>query len=366
MTELLGGAIPAETRATCDDCAMCKNVEPGVESFNPAVKCCTYVPVLANFLVGQVLADPGAEAAVGRASVEARIARRTAVTPLGLSRSTVPELLYRFGSAHGFGHSRALLCPHYIDEGGGRCGIWRHRNGVCSTWFCKHDRGEIGAAFWQRTQELLSTIEEELAQWCVLELGIGHEALARLFPAIDRTERPEGFQLAASELDDVCDPAAYTAMWGSWEGRESDFFRACAGLMGGADFVEVMRRCGPETGIRAELVRAAWQRLSDPRLPEKLRPGQLKVIRVDSGTCRVTTYSGFDPFEMPSAIFEALHYFEGRTTEEARTAIGAAGGPALATGFVRKMVDFGVLVPAEEADVAAEDADADTLAVPAA
>ena len=364
MTELLGGAIPAETRATCDDCAMCKNVVPGVESFNPAVKCCTYVPVLANFLVGQVLADPDGEAAVGRASVEARIAKRTAVTPLGLSRSTVPELLYRFGSAHGFGHSRALLCPHYIDEGGGRCGIWRHRNGVCSTWFCKHERGEIGAAFWQRTQELLSTIEEELAHWCVLELGIGHTALARLFPAIERTERPEGFQLAASELDDVCDPAAYAASWGRWEGREADFFRACAGLMEGADFFEVMRRCGPEARIRAELVRAAWEHLSDPKLPEKLRPGQLKVIRVDSGTCRMTTYSGFDPFEMPSAVFEALHYFDGRTTEEARGAIGAAGGPTLSTGLVRKMVDFGVLVPATE--IGAEDADAETLAVPAA
>jgi hypothetical protein len=364
MSELLDGAIPAETRATCDDCAMCNHVEPGVESFDPGVKCCTYVPVLANFLVGQVLADPDGGAAIGRASVEARIAKRTAVTPLGLSRSTVPELLYRFGSARGFGHSRALLCPHYVEEGGGRCGIWRHRNGVCSTWFCKHERGEIGAAFWQRTQELLSTIEEELAHWCVLELGIGHAALAALFPAIERTERPEGFQLAASELDDVSDPAAYKAMWGSWEGRESDFFRACAVLIEEADVFEVMRRCGPEVRIRAELALAAWRRLSDPKLPEKLRPGQLRVIRVDAGTCRLTTYSGFDPFEMPSAIFEGLHYFDGRTTEEARTAIAAAGGSTMSTAFVRKMVDFGVLLPA--AQVGVEDADAETLAVPAA
>src|ERR1700719_3036940 len=83
MSDLLGGAIPAETRATCDDCAMCNHLEPGVESFDPGVKCCTYVPVLANFLVGQVLADPDDRTAVGRASVEARIAKRTAVTPLG-------------------------------------------------------------------------------------------------------------------------------------------------------------------------------------------------------------------------------------------------------------------------------------------
>jgi hypothetical protein len=362
MSELLGGVIPAETRATCDECVMCEHVAPEAEAFNPATKCCTYVPVLPNFLVGQVLADPDREASVGRASVEARIAKRTAVTPLGLSRGAVPELLYQFGSARGFGRSRALRCPHYVEEGG-RCGIWRHRNGVCATWFCKHVRGEVGAAFWQRTQELLSTIEEDLARWCLLELGIGDTALARLFPLIEHTERPEGFRFAASELDEVCDPAAYAAMWGGWAGRESEFFRACALLVEGADFSEVLRRCGPDVRVRVALVQAAWQRLVQPQLPEKLRPGQLKVIRVDADTYRVTTYSSFDPFEMPRALFDALGHFDGRPTEDARAAVCGAGGPTLSTGLVREMVDFGVLVPAGEAGP--EDSDTETSPVPA-
>jgi len=347
MSDLLGAPIPGESRATCDACAMCESLAPGAESFNPATKCCTYLPVLPNYLVGGILADTSPEGAAGRASVEARIARRIAVTPLGLSRPAVPDLLYQFGSVRGFGHSLAMRCPHYLEEGG-RCGIWQHRNAVCATWFCKHDRGEAGAAFWQRVQELLSTLERDLARWCLVELGVGHAALARLFPLSERSHRPDGFQLSAPDLDDASDPGLHAELWGEWLGREVEMFRASARLMEGADVVEVLRRSGPDARIRVELVRAAWQRLNDDRLPMSLRAGPLRVIRVDGRTCRLTTYSGLDPVEVPRDLFDALSYFEGRSTEDARAAMSREGGLTLSTSLIRKMVDFGVLVSSDE------------------
>ena len=73
------------------------------------------------------------------------IAPVVGVTPLGLARPPVQHLLYRHGRERGFGQSVALLCPHYLGDSGG-CGIWRHRNGVCATWFCKHTRGERAKA----------------------------------------------------------------------------------------------------------------------------------------------------------------------------------------------------------------------------
>ncbi|NOT62653.1 MAG: hypothetical protein HOP19_20800, partial [Acidobacteria bacterium] len=75
VDELLGGAIPPETEATCDDCAMlAPEIAPrgSAEYFNPATKCCAYVPMLPNFLVGRLLNDRDAAAAQGRATVVAR------------------------------------------------------------------------------------------------------------------------------------------------------------------------------------------------------------------------------------------------------------------------------------------------------
>ena len=60
MDALLEGPIPAETNATCHDCAMSPPAEEAPGStflFKPASKCCTYWPALPNFLVGRILAD---------------------------------------------------------------------------------------------------------------------------------------------------------------------------------------------------------------------------------------------------------------------------------------------------------------------
>lgn len=74
MLELLEGVIPRESRATCNNCAMCS--QPGAESgpreryFDPTIKCCTYIPVLPNFLVGRILTDDDPAARPGRLAVE--------------------------------------------------------------------------------------------------------------------------------------------------------------------------------------------------------------------------------------------------------------------------------------------------------
>jgi hypothetical protein len=343
LAEVLDRPIPGEARATCDDCAMCSHVAPGAASFNRDTKCCTFVPTLPNYLVGRILADDDPAMAAGRESVGARIAAGVAVTPLGLERPAVDGLLYRFGAERGFGQSRALRCPHYVEDGG-RCGIWRHRNSVCATWFCKHDRGALGSSFWGRVKELLSAIEEGLARSCVLDLGLGDVALAALFPLA----RGADDRLSLVDLEGRSDPVARRALWGAWAGREGELFRACAAIVDRVDFAEVVRRCGDGVRLRAELVRVAWQKLAAPEPPARLRLGRLDVVRLDAASCRVATYSGLDPIEMPRELFDVLHHFDGRPNADARAAISSAGGPQLTDGLVRKMADFAILVPADD------------------
>src|SRR4029077_8749799 len=132
--DLLGGAIPREFRATCDNCAMREGTGEGAGAahyyFDPVIKCCTYIPELPNFLVGRILSDNDPAAQFGRTTVEKRIKDGIAVTPLGLAQPPVFSLLYR-SSEQSFGRSSSLRCPHYIEDGG-RCGVWRNRDSTCA------------------------------------------------------------------------------------------------------------------------------------------------------------------------------------------------------------------------------------------
>jgi len=66
---------------------MVTNEEPpkvDVLSFHPYLKCCTYLPELANFLVGRILDDQNPELSTGKTTIEARIRAGIAVSPLDL------------------------------------------------------------------------------------------------------------------------------------------------------------------------------------------------------------------------------------------------------------------------------------------
>ncbi len=341
MNAALDRPLPNETRATCDRCAMCEGVAPEMTAFNPATKCCTYTPSLPNFLVGRVLADQDPAGEAGRASVRARIASGIEVTPLGLGVPASYGLLYRHGAERTFGQALAMRCPHYVEDGG-RCGIWRHRNAVCATWFCKHVRGAAGWRLWQRVRELLSAIESELARACVLELGVDGATLGTLFPPV--RAGADAFPVGSAELDRRPEPSLAAATWGAWAGREVELYVACAERVGALSAAETLRLCGQEVRVRAEIARAALRRYEEAEPPDPVRPGPLVVLRAGPESCCVTTYSPLDPLEIPRELLDVLHRFDGRSCDAAREAIVEDGGPRLTPGLVRKLIDFAVLV----------------------
>ena len=58
IDDLLDGPLPHESEATCEDCAMWPSARTSASAtlaFNRETKCCTYVPALANFLVGRIV-----------------------------------------------------------------------------------------------------------------------------------------------------------------------------------------------------------------------------------------------------------------------------------------------------------------------
>ncbi|MBI2900855.1 MAG: hypothetical protein HYY17_11780 [Planctomycetes bacterium] len=353
---LLPGPIPAESEAGCGDCAMCAApsrrrsrrfggagagpvrpirirstgagaMAPGDSSrfFRPETKCCTFLPALPNFLVGAVLDEPDPASASGRASVEQRIDALLGATPVGLLQPPAYARRYAGGKEF-FGRDPSMRCPHFLAEGG-RCGIWRHRESTCATWFCKHVRGALGRTFWAALHGLLAAAETGLARFCVMEEDVGREALLH----------------AVATQGERAVPATRRVLWGRWAGREREYYRRCGARVASLSWDRIERICGVPLSIRVRLAREAYGDLVSRREFGPLKVGAFDVRPLDRDRSRVWAYSPFDPLDVPRSLLGVLREFDGRPTREVLAAIRRRHGLALGRGLVRKLADFGIL-----------------------
>ena len=343
----LGGKAPSEPHATCENCAMLP--VPGRADghrdavfFNPKTKCCTYLPLLPNFLVGAILADGAPDMAEGRARVLERIGKKLGVTPLWVGAGGAYSLMYDHGDG-AFGHSEAMRCPYYLEDRiGGGCGIWRHRNSICMTWFCKHERGAPAKRFWDSAKELLMAVEENLAIHCLVTLGFGDAALRANFPfKVPKSQRTE--TVKGDELDGTVSPERYAALWGSWSGREQELYLQCDGIVRDMEWKGVERIGGANVALLARLARAAYRAATSVALPERLEIGEVNVIGMGRETVHLATYSVYDPVDAPAALLPVLPAFDGSRVPDALRAIEKDHGLVLSLELVRKLVDYGLL-----------------------
>lgn len=339
--ELLDTVPPRERHATCLDCAMAPPegavADDGVRYFQPALKCCTFVPLLPNFLVGAALTDPGPEADEGRRSILSRLAADEGVSPLGLNRTRADDAMYQVLASTAFGTHSALRCPHLTDAS--LCGIWRHRNAVCATWFCKHERGAVGEMFWDHLRDWLRSIEQELAVWCLLEAGWPDESLARVL-------MPEPSH--SPDLPTRLPPR--TGIWGEWEGRTAAFYEWCAPRVSSLSWTDLRGLCGPTTVARGEAVRQAFARMQSTTLPPRLVAGPLKVLSRRNGAMVVLTYRGTDPLELSSEAQRVVERFDGRPTPEVMARLRSEDRLDVDDDLIRHLHDFRVLRDAGDGD----------------
>jgi Fe-S-cluster containining protein len=347
MYEVLSGHIPFETDATCDNCAMLPDGDAeqtdSNQYFNPQTKCCTYLPEVHNFLAGRILADEDTAFAKGRATVEARLKAGVGITPLGIGSTPLYSLLYH-NTSDAFGRAGRMRCPHYIEEGG-LCGIWKNREAVCSTWFCKHVRGAMGKSFWMKMLNLLSFVERNISLWCVTQLDIGTVALQNLLPLLRSSDNVKP---TAKEIDGKHDEKLYRAKWGKWFGREAEFYKECALLANDLKWSDIERICGPELQIHVHLLQDAYQKLVSDELPERLRVGKFQLGGMEQSAFAVSTYSGYDTMRLSQSVIRVLPYFDGRPVTEVLDEIVEKENLRVSPDLLRKLVDFGMLVAAEQ------------------
>lgn len=334
MTELLGGPIATESRATCGDCAMMP--EKGAErQFDRTTKCCTYYPELPNYSVGALIQDP---AATGRRELKNRFDRVVGMTPLGMARLPVYQaLLAKFNNNDAFGRAVSMRCSFQADDG--RCGVWAYREATCFHYHCKFDRGWRGAALWMSLKELFTSVEKQLALWCLVELDPGDTALEMM-----STPPPVSPPLGHHALDGTVDKATMKLMWGTWLGREAQFYMECWERVKALSWTDVLAICGPDVRMRSRAVVAAYKQHESTALPETMTVTAFQTKPIGKKT-RLRTFSPTDTIDLDPAVVAALAEFDGRPTAEVLEVL-AARGISLDDTELRRLADFQVLIPA--------------------
>lgn len=351
LSEMFDRPDIPETRATCSDCAMCdKGASPGVKMdyFKPDTKCCTYHPHLPNYLVGAVLAD-GEDMAEGKRRMRARIAKRTQISPCWVAAPKKYQLIAMASKqSNVFGRARSMLCPYYDQERGGACTIWRHRESVCTTFFCKYERGRHGLDYWTGIKAYFEHIEITLAHWAMKEIDpkLVEPKMGRL-------------KLSVEDVDDLPpNPEEYAALWQDWIDREPEFYLACyekVRTMDREKFKELIDEAPEGKKNLLELGRR-WEKMMAPELPKSLiRNPKMKVAPVDNAMV-VTTYNPNDSFAVDKDLYDVLALLdEKKTLAENLKMLETEHGVELAPELLSHLVMHGVLVTPKKPACATSD-----------
>jgi hypothetical protein len=287
--ELCARPSPVESRTHCDHCNMLAG-EPDLPPegpFDPGARCCTYHPHLPPHLVGALLLEKNP-------LIEERVRTKRGVTPLGLGPTAEYSATFaRLGMRpEAFGRARELVCPFYD---AGRCGIWSQRPIACAAFHCKYDRGPLGHGVWNLMGVAFQAVDHALLKRLVAHAGLDAGACDALLRA------PEDADLIVRA-------------WGSWLGREREYFVEAARLA-----AEVRPSSLPELARLGDALRGVLARL-DAR-PNAVRRNPEVLVQL--GRVRHPSVP-FDSIPMIDKPIEAL-------TEDER----------------RMLLDWQVLLPVE-------------------
>jgi len=271
LPSLFQEEIPRERYATCSDCAMCPKPDqptsPNVNYFSPSTKCCTFFPILPNYLIGELLSDSSPDRKEGRSRIQAMIKNKTGVYPHGIFPPADYFARYAHDQEKGFGKQEDLLCPYYIKEGG-LCGVYNSWNAYCSTYFCKQVAGKDGKAFWDTVKEYFIYAENVLSKHALIALGFTPNIA--LEKDMEFEVNMMKYQLQKS-LDKPFTKPDYSKLWGDWEGKEEDLYKSCydhVKSMPSKTFLEVG---GALQDVYLGQIKEALHTMRDPDIPSHLK-----------------------------------------------------------------------------------------------
>lgn len=340
--------VVQETRATCGSCQMLNQgtLPDGVSGvfFRPETKCCTYQPSVPNYLIGALLSDTRADVAEGQERVRAHIKTRMGVTPQWLGPTAKYEVLYDASMRTSFGKNTVLKCTYYADDG--RCTIWRHRETICSTFYCKFSSGALAAAFWKALKDYLVHMELTLARWAMEAVSLD----------VNEPNTPRG-TLAIHELEDRPPPdGLYKKWWGPYVDREAEFYIACHDKIKTLNREKYVQLVDTKKG--KELLTAcmtAYQAIGTHKLPQRLQLNpKARVLPVVNGNGVIVTapYNVYDSVLIDPELYQILRRFKhDMPAAEMRKKLREEEGIELEDALLESFSRHQILLGPDEKDV---------------
>ncbi|HNZ44116.1 MAG TPA: hypothetical protein PKN41_12355 [Bacteroidales bacterium] len=335
--------IPAEIFTKCSDCHMICNTreELGLNQskpFAPDTKCCTFMPQIPNFLAGALLSDTDPLAATGKNRLLQRIENRKGIFPHGVYPVKKYSLLYEAGRELGFGKSRALRCPYFI-EGKYNCALWKYREAICATWFCKYVAQQAGFEFWDAVKCCIKYVEDKLTLHFLARKG-----MPLSHPYGDNTN------ISYEDLDDLpMNDKEYRLLWGKWAGREKEFYLTTYSLFQSLtpqDFSQIMGE--PFKDLLSDMEKK-YHRMTD--IPMKLVADRERAVyQTDTGNYHLEMITVIErnnscithAFDIPAPVIDI---FDGNiATEDALQQLEKNHGIFLGKDILISLYQYGILL----------------------
>lgn len=341
LPDVFDRSMTEERHATCANCTMCPPPVPDFPPdayFNPSTKCCTFHPALPNYSLGGLLQDDSERGAEGRRRVLAKLHARVGVTPAGILPPARVLLLQRHGK-QGFGRAERLVCP-YLDREHGACTVWAQREAECATWFCKHNQGFDGRAFWKQLRDYLVSVHVTLGTWTMRELGIDPDRIAEGFG-------PRLESLDVRDLDDrPPTDAEYRRMWGNWAGREREFYGAAYDMVRALDRDGFAALVGIEHAVSVDRLARRHDAITQPVLPDPLlRNPTLRVDRASDGSYVLTAGDAGEATRLRPEVYRLLDLFDGRrATDDVRHSVKTQTGVGVGDSFIAALYHHRILI----------------------
>jgi hypothetical protein len=304
-------AIPVETLATCFDCAMCSKPGepqmPGVSYFKPDSKCCTFMPKLPNYLVGALLSDTSPEMEEGRSRIRKRIDEKVGILPYGIYPSKKFAVLYKRAADKTFGKNQILMCPYFVHESG-NCSVWKYRETVCTTYYCKSIAGQEGKKFWASVNAYLTHAQDTLNLYAITILQLDVNSI------IEHMKNQNVEVLEVSDLEESPLPEEeYSKLWGEWAGREMEFYKRSFEIIESLTPQKFEEICGLYQRVFLMALEQKRIEIIDPKIPDVLvRNPDLKSMPLGQDRHIVKSEIGF--FVIQNSLFEVLDLFDGKRT----------------------------------------------------
>lgn len=256
--------IPNERFADCMDCYHCHNAN----NTSHSIKCCSYHPILPNYMVGAILNDKSPEMAEGKKRIIKKIKGRIGVTPYGIIPPTEHQVLYNKYIKKSKGElakskelANALQCAYQSEES--LCTIWKYRTELCSTYHCASTSGQIGQIFWRRAFQYLTSMEQKLSLYALQEMGYAARAI--------QTKRLNPITLGLDNADGTFNEPIYQELWKQWEGKEVVFFEKCFQSIKKIDQKKVIALSGIEESINITQLSQQAEKMLQNEIPDFLK-----------------------------------------------------------------------------------------------